>query len=72
MGQEFVFNILLSLGRLSTEQEIHLRDNLRGCFHNTKLIGEEDNTDFPQNYSNQVMNIFSIISLCFSKWSTYH
>ena len=71
MGPEFIFITLLSLGRFSTERELLLNDTLRGCFRNTKLIGKEDDPESLQNYSNQVMNVLSIISLCFSKWSTY-
>ena len=65
MRPEFILNTLLSLERFSTERIILLDDTLSDCFFNTKLIGEEDDPDFLQNYSNQVINILSIISLCF-------
>ena len=42
MGPECILNILLSLGRFSTEHEILLNYTLRGCFLNSKLIGDED------------------------------
>ena len=58
MGASFILNPLLSLGRLSIESELFLNDTLRGCFPNAKLVGEEDDTESLQNYSNQVMNIF--------------
>ena len=58
MGPEFILNTLLPLGIFSTEREFLLNDNLRGCFRNTKLIGEEDDPESLQNYSNQVVNIF--------------
>ena len=45
MGPAFILNALLSLGRFSTEREILLNDTLRGCFHNSKLIGEEDDPE---------------------------
>ena len=60
-------NTLLSLGRFSTERKTILNDTLRGCFRNVKLIGGEDYPESLQNYSNQVMNILSIISFCFSQ-----
>ena len=65
MGPEFILNTLLSLGRFFTEHEFILNDTLRGCFRNSKLIGVEDDPESLQNYSNQVMNTFSIISLFF-------
>ena len=58
MGPEFILNILLSLGRFSTERELLLNDTLRGCFCNAKFIREEDDPESLKNYSNQVMNIF--------------
>ena len=58
MGTKFILNALLSLGRFSTERKILLNDTLRGFFRDAKLIGEEDYTEYLQNYSNQVMNIF--------------
>ena len=58
MGPEFILNTLLSLCRFSTERELLLNETLRGCFRNSKLIGEEDFPGSLQNYSNQVMNIF--------------
>ena len=58
MGTKFTLKTLLSLGRFSTEGELVLYDTLRGCFCNYKLIGEEDDPESLQNYSNQVMNIF--------------
>ena len=58
MGPYFILNKLLPLVRFSTERKILLNDALRGCFHNSKLIGEEDDPKSLQNYSNQVMNIF--------------
>ena len=58
MGPEFILNTLLSLGRFSTVCKIILNDTLRGCFCNVKSIGEEDDPESLQNYSNQVMNIF--------------
>ena len=58
MGPEYILNILLSLGRFSTERELLLNDTLRGCFCNAKFIREEDDPESLKNYSNQVMNIF--------------
>ena len=58
MGPEFILNTLLSLGIFSTESEFLLNDTLRGCFCNANLIGEEDDPESLQNYSNQVVNIF--------------
>ena len=58
MGPEFILNTLLSLGTFSTEREFLLNDTLRGCFRNAKLIGEEDDPESLQNYSNQNVNIF--------------
>ena len=72
MGPEFILNTLLSLGRFSTERKLILNYSLRGCFRNAKLIREEDHPESLQNYSNQVINMFTITSLCFSKWSTYY
>ena len=46
------------MGRFSTERGLLLNDTLKGCFCNAKLIGEEDDPESLQNYSNQVMNIF--------------
>ena len=66
MGPVFILNALLSLGRFSTECELLLNDTLRGCFRNVKMIMKEDDPEYLQNYSNQVMNMFlSIISLRF-------
>ena len=39
-------------------EKLFLNDALRDCFRNAKFIGEEDDTEPLQNYSNQVMNIF--------------
>ena len=50
MGKEFILNPLLSLGIFSTERELLLYDTIRGCFPNSKLIGEEDDTESLQNY----------------------
>ena len=58
MGPEFILNVLLSLGRFSTERKLLLNDTLRGCFLNAKFIGEEDYPESLQNNSNQVMNNF--------------
>ena len=65
METEFIINTLLSLGKISTERELLLNFTLRGCFHNAKLIREEDDPEPLQNYSNQVMNIFVINQLVF-------
>ena len=46
------------MGIFSTERELLLNGTLRGCFRNAKFIGEEDDPESLQNYSNQVMNIF--------------
>ena len=46
------------MGIFSTEREFFLTDTLRGSFLNVKLIGEKDDPEYLQNYSNQVMNIF--------------
>ena len=56
MGIEFILNALLSLGIFSTERKLLLNDTLRGCFINTKFIGEEDDPESLHNYSDQVMN----------------
>ena len=45
MGPEFISNTLLLLGIFSTDPELLLNDTLRGCFHNNKLIGEEDDPE---------------------------
>ena len=65
MDPEFILNTLLSLVRFSKERKLILNETLRGCFCNAKLIGEEDDPGYLLNYSNQVRNILSIISLCF-------
>ena len=65
IGPKFIFNTLLSLGRLSTKRKIILNDTPRGWFCNTKLIGEENDPKSLKNYWNQV-TIFSIIGLYFS------
>ena len=67
MGTESILNKLLSLVRFYTESGFLLNDTLRGCFRNAKLIREEDNPGYLQNYSNQVINIFVNNQLvCFS------
>ena len=53
------------MGRFSTESELLLNDTLRGYFRNSKLIGEEDDPEYMQKYSNQVMNIFVDTQLVF-------
>ena len=58
MRPEFILNTLLSLERFSTERKLLLNNTLRGCFCNAKLISEEDDPKYLQNYSNRVMNIF--------------
>ena len=58
MGTEFILNNLLSLGIFYTERKLILNDTIRGCFRNSKLIGEEDDPEYLQSYSNQVINIF--------------
>ena len=58
MGPEFILNALSSLGRFFTEHKLLLNGTLIVCFHNAKLIAEEDDSESLQNYSNQVMNIF--------------
>ena len=58
MGLENILNTLLSLGIFSTERKLLLNDTIRGCFRNSRLISEEDDPKYLQNYSNQVMNIF--------------
>ena len=58
METEFILNTLLSLCILSTERKILLNEALRGCFCNATLIGEEDDPESLQKYSNQVMNMF--------------
>ena len=60
MGTEFILDTLLFLGRFYTEREFLFNGTLRGCFCNVKLIGEEDDPEYLQNYSNQAMNIFFI------------
>ena len=71
-GTGLILNTFLSLGRFYTEHKLILNDTLRGCFRNEKLIGEEDDLESLQNYSNQVMNILVNNQLVFStKWSTY-
>ena len=61
MGPEFILNTLSSLGRFSTERKLLLNDTIRGA----NLIGEEDDTESLQNYSNQAMNIFANNQLVF-------
>ena len=46
MGTEFILNKLLSLRRFSTERKLLLNGTLRGCFCNSKLIGEEDDPEY--------------------------
>ena len=46
------------MGRFSTESKLLLNYTLRGCFRNDKLIKEEDDPEYLQNYSNEVINIF--------------
>ena len=58
MEAVFILNTLLSLVRFYTERKLLLNDTLRGCFCNGKLLGGEDDPEYLQNYSNQVMNIF--------------
>ena len=52
MGPEFILNTLLSLGIFSTERELLFNGTLRVCFRNTTFIGEEDDPESLQNYSN--------------------
>ena len=58
MGPEFILSTLLSLGRFSKEREILLNETQRGCFCNSKLIGEEDEPESLQSYLDQVMKYF--------------
>ena len=46
METEFILIPLLSLGRFSTERKLLLNGTLRGCFCNSKLIGEEDDPEY--------------------------
>ena len=41
MGPNYILNTLLSLDRFSTERKLLLNETQRGCFHNSKFIGEE-------------------------------
>ena len=56
MGPEFVLCTLLSLGRFSTERELLLQNTLRDCFRHAKLVGDKNDEDSLELYSNQVMN----------------
>ena len=73
MGPEFILNTLLYLGRFSTEQELFLKDTLIGCFSNEKLISEEDDPEYLQNYSKTSHEYFCQLSAyIFSKSSKYN
>ena len=42
----------------STDRKLLLNDTLRGFFCNAKLISEEGDPEYLQNYSNEVMKMF--------------
>ena len=57
-GDEVILNTLPSQGRFSIEHKLLLNENLRGFFCNAKLIGKEDELEYLQRYSKQVMKLF--------------
>ena len=46
------------MGIYSTERNLFLNDTIRGCFLNSKFIGEEDDPESLQRYLNQFVNVF--------------
>ena len=57
IGPYFILNASLSLGRFSTTRKMLLNDTLRGWFLDEELICEEDDPEYLQNYSNEVISI---------------
>jgi predicted GIY-YIG superfamily endonuclease len=54
-GMQFILHILLSLGRFETEIDLTTHATIRDCFRYAKLIGDSDNPDDLENYSNELL-----------------
>ena len=54
-GIQFIHHLLLSMGRYSTEIDLILHASIRESFRYAKLIGDLNNEDDLQNYSNQLL-----------------
>ena len=54
MGCQFLLHILLSLGRFTTEIDLIQHESFRESFRYAKLIGNEDDDQSLQQYSNDV------------------
>lgn len=57
-GYRFLLHVLLSLGRFNTERELLLHADIRECFRHAQLIGESNDPDDLQRYSNELLKRF--------------
>ena len=62
-GIKFLLHILLSMGRFSTEINLTVNSTLRECFQKAKLIGDLNDEESLQQYSNFVLKRFIVEQL---------
>ena len=63
MGPRFILHIMLSLGEFDTELDLILHPTLRDSLRYSKLIGENNDEDSLQSYSNNLMKKFILEKL---------
>ena len=55
---QFINHILLSLGRFSTEIDLMTHPSLKDCFRSAKLIGNNNDNESLQQYSNDLLVLY--------------
>lgn len=65
MGPQFLHHVLLSMGRFQTELDLILQPSIRKSFEVARLIGDLDDPDSLEEYSDALLNQFIRKQLCF-------
>lgn len=55
MGSQFIYHIMLSMGRFSTEFDISVSDTIRECLRKCKLIGTETDNESLRKYARKLL-----------------
>jgi hypothetical protein len=70
MGTQFILHLLLSLGSFSTELDLVHHSSIQELLCHAKLIGEHNDPDSLQLYSNELLKMSITEQLIFSKHKT--